>query len=171
MPRRRGRAAVLRALAGDIDLDEHIDRPVLLASRRAAALLGVLLELLGEAQRVDRVDQAHGVDGLLDLVPLQRADHVPAHRRDLRAPLGAAGVELLDDRRALHELLHAVLAEVDMPERDELADVLDRCVLGDGDEHDLARPAAGPLGGARDAATHILVALAQGARVGGRGHG
>jgi hypothetical protein len=92
------------------------------------------------------------------------------------AALGAACVELIDDGGALHELLHAVLAKIGVTEGDELADVLDRRVLGHRHKHHVARAASALLGGARDAGLHIVVALSQRARVrhgnshrGGRG--
>ena len=137
---------------------------MLRARRRRRPRLSVVLQLLREAQRVHGVDQPRDLDRLLHLVALERADHVPAHGRHRTAALGATRVELVDERGALNQLLHAVLAEIHMAEGDKLADVLDRRVLGHGDEHDVALAAAAPLGGAGHARTDIVVALAQRAR-------
>ena len=109
--------------------------------------LGV--ELLGQAQAVDAVDQADERQDRLDLVALEVADHVPAellgHRpaspspwtwRRWRNSLICAG--------PLGQHLHPALAEVGDAELQDLADLLRGGGLGDGDQRHLAPARASP---------------------------
>ena len=70
---------------------------------------------------------------LADFIPLQGADHVPAyflgHIAFLSRPPGPqlvqSGEIFLDLSGALNEVLHAVLAEVEMAQFDEIADLIE----------------------------------------------
>src|SRR5207244_2141708 len=87
--------AVLRRLAGEIDLDEQIDS----SSRRR--FFNPRYQLRG----VDRVDQIEARAGFFCFVRLEMADQMPAERK-------IRGLVHLGQR-----FLDAVLAEIDLPGR------------------------------------------------------
>ena len=58
---------------------------------------------------------------------------------------------------ALGELLDAALAEVDVAEFEQLADLIGRGVLGDGDDEDVIARATGPLGGVGNALHEFFI--------------
>jgi len=118
------------------------------------------MDLLGKAQVVHRVDEAARLDRLAHLVALQRSHHVPAQLRR-RAPgeLVLPGKVLAHLRRALHELLHAVLAEVSASELDQLVYLVKRCGLAHHHQEHLRWRAARTHCRLSDSRAHQLVAL------------
>ena len=62
------------------------------------------MQVLGESERVDAVDEVDEGDDLLDLVPLEVADHVPA---DLVGDVGVVAVDGMSEGVSpLKELVH-----------------------------------------------------------------
>src|SRR3990167_9126520 len=136
---------LLRLFAG-IDLDE---------AGRPAADMG---HFLGECRRdplaIDRLDdieQHHRVPGL---VGLQRSDQV-------QFDVGTGGLER---RELLLRFLDAVLAEHALTGLEHLADAVGAMGLGDGDQGDVRRIAAGTSGGGLDSPANF------GQAVGARAH-
>ena len=132
----RGDAA-LALLAGDVDLDQHLGLRLAVAS-----------ELLERRVGGDRVDQAAERQQLLDLAALQVADEVPLEGVAPALALGG-------------QVLLAVLADQRHPGLGQRAHLLDRHVLGRGEDLD---PVAGAL-------AHPLQVGARSSPARGRGSG
>lgn len=158
MGRGGGGDAGLRAFAGEIDLKEAVDLGL--------ATQGGGLDLLREAHGVDGMDEACVREEFFHLVALEAPDHVPADvvewagRGVVGETLSASG-PFGDHGGALGELGGAALAEVAVPEFDQLADVVHLGVLADGDDQDVFGAASASLGGRGDAVHHQLVAFAK----------
>ena len=157
MPDRRSGDAALLLLA-EVDFDQDLDHPVPLG--------GLGLDLLRESETVDGVDQSDRLDDFADLVALELTDHVPARLRNVDrgrglAVRGEAIAELLDLGGAVDELLGAILTEVAMAEREQLADDVDGRVLGDRDQHHVVGVLPDLRGSLGDPGLHELVTAAE----------
>src|SRR5262249_45466447 len=132
-PQRRARLlrreAPLRRLPRDVDLEEGVDG--------SPPLRAESVEGLEEAEGVDGVEEVGDGDGGPRLVPLERADEVPARSRGEGGGLRLEG-------------LHAALAEVADPEGEEGPGDVRADRLRDGEEDDLAGRAGGARRGGGD---------------------
>ena len=113
------------------------------------------------------MDQPGTLGGLLDLVALQMSDHVPADviacairfRSDRKFP--TTGKPLGDLRGSLLELLRSGLAEVHVSHVNQLTDLLERSILGDQNNDDVAGSLTGTVSSGSHSLEKSLVSLAQ----------
>lgn len=163
-----GGDALFGDLAGDVDLQEDVDDLI-----GAGA---VSVELFGESEGIDAVDEIDEGDDLFDFVALEVADHVPADAvgddggfaLDGSAQGSSAGEVFVELGSALDELLDAVFAEVGVTEIDKGADLIGGGVLGDGNGEDVLGASADAAGGVGDALHDLRVGLSD---IGGADHG
>src|SRR5205085_1295492 len=101
-----------------------------------AELRGLGVDLLGESQTVNALDQIDDRKHRLDLVALEVADHVPAELvGDGPVAVGQAALkELVDLCGPLGEDLNAAFAQVRDAELEKLADLLRGGGFRDGNE-------------------------------------
>ncbi len=145
--------AMLGNLPRHIHLNQHIHG--LRTARR------LHMNLLRQSKAVHGVNESDEFDHLAHLVALHRADHVPANIRRRAAQLAQPRTVFIDLRRALHQLLHAILAEVLLPKCDQLADLLDRRGLRHHDQLDLLGAATTSARGIGHASLNGFISLAE----------
>ena len=133
-----GRQPEFRLFAARVHLEENIGRDT---GRRARAA-----QVLGEPERVDRLNERESADDLRDLVRLEMPDEMPAAGK-------------LHVGRLREKLLHLVLADVGEARLDRLRDDLGAVRLRDGDDRDGGGVAPRARGGARDPLPNALEIL------------
>ena len=133
-----GRDAALRLLTADVDLEQDVLHELPLGCDA--------LDLLGEAQAVDRLDEPHLADQVLDLVRLERPDEVHRDAGTVRLTLGLP-------------FLHPVLTEEPDAAVDGLIDQDGVDGLGHGHKGDVLRTAAALIGGLCDIGCDACVVL------------
>src|SRR5262249_39490529 len=143
--RRIQQDAGLAGFVADLDFDQHVEL--------SAALRGGLVQLLRQAEGVQRVDGGKKLCSLLCLVALQMADQMPL---DV--------FQFVQGGRLAVKFLHAIFAEHADPGRVGLADPLRLHGLAHRHERDRAGIAAHPRSGTGHALTN-------GSDVVGDGHG
>ncbi len=138
---RSGRSAMAQppfcSSCSDIDLNEARHAPVRFRHRLAQRL-----DQAGPVQRMDRIEQRHGI---VRLVRLQLADQMQPH----------IGIGVAQGRPFALCLLHAVLAEMALPRRQQRLDRVRRMGLADRDQRHVVRIAARDFRHARDAAVDV----------------
>jgi hypothetical protein len=96
-----------------------------------------------ELDAINRTDAIGGGEGSTHLITLQWTNQIPAHLN--------AGALLGNCRALLLQLLDAILAEGTLPSIDRLGDTLGGDTLGDGEQFNTSRWAAGALFGGANA--------------------
>ena len=127
--------AELGLFVGDVDLDEHLDPLV--------ELDGLVADLIGQPEAVERMNHLDPGHDLADLVPLKMADHVPVRGAGgVGIKLPPAREVLLDHAGPLDQLLHPALAQVEQADLEPGPDYVHFDGLGDRDAPDLLGPPA-----------------------------
>ena len=98
------RGTRLGLLARDVNLQKRI--------HRESQLLSLLLELIGQPERVERMQDTRVPQQNPDLVALQVADHVPARQHRGGSRIKQARLVLAKRARPVAELLDAVLTQI-----------------------------------------------------------
>jgi hypothetical protein len=127
---------VLRFFLRQVDLHEH--------ARAGAGFVRAGIQLSDELDPINRVNPLKRRGGFSRLVGLKATDEMPDKRRGVSR----------EARDLVEPLLDAVFAEIMLARGGGQADVVCRKCLGDGDEKDVGRSPARPLGRRIDAASN-----------------